>query len=114
MEDCLFCKIAKGEIPSKKHYENDEIVVFEDIDPKAPLHLLIIPKEHFATVVDIAEKKSNLLGKMISTGVSVAREKGLEPDGYRFVINNGKYGGQLVQHIHIHLLGGRPMEWPPG
>jgi len=114
MEDCIFCKIAIGEVPSNKVYEDKDILVFEDINPQAPVHLVIIPREHIATVVDLPESKGGLLGRMFHAGKHVAREKGLESEGYRFVLNYGKDGGQLVQHIHLHLLGGRPMAWPPG
>lgn len=114
MEGCIFCKIAAGQIRSKILQEDEDVLVFEDANPQAPVHILIIPKEHIATVVDIPESKIGLLGKMVQAGVSVARKKGLQSKGYRFVLNYGKDGGQLVQHIHLHLMGGRPMEWPPG
>jgi histidine triad (HIT) family protein len=112
--DCIFCKIAKGEIPANVVYQDDQYVVFEDIKPQAPVHLVIVPREHIATVVDAVESKPNVLAGMMKVGVSVAKMKGLEPSGYRFVMNYGKDGGQLVQHIHIHLLGGKTLRWPPG
>lgn len=114
MEECVFCKIAEGEIPSKILYEDDDVLVFEDTNPQAPVHLVIVPRQHIATIVDVPESKGGLLGRMFQAGKSVAREKGLESKGYRFVLNYGKDGGQLVQHIHLHLLGGRLMAWPPG
>lgn len=114
MEECIFCKIANGEIPSKILHQDEEVLVFEDVNPQAPVHILIIPREHIATVVDVPESKMGLLARMMKAGVSAAKEKGLQPRGYRFVLNYGKDGGQLVQHIHLHLMGGRPMEWPPG
>lgn len=114
MSDCVFCKIARHEIPSELLYEDDELVAFEDASPQAPVHFLVIPREHIATVVDIPESRSSLLGKMAIVGVAIAREKGLEPKGYRLVLNYGEDGGQLVQHIHLHVIGGRSLAWPPG
>ena len=114
MNDCIFCRIAKREIPSEILHEDEQLVAFEDAAPQAPVHFLVIPKEHIATVRDVPESKSGLLGRMLHLGVTIARGKGLEPKGYRFVLNYGKDGGQLVQHIHLHVLGGRQLGWPPG
>jgi len=114
MADCVFCRIASHEIPSRILHEDGELVAFEDVSPQAPVHFLVIPKEHIPTVRDVPESKSGLLARMLEVGVAIAREKSLEQKGYRFVINYGKDGGQLVQHVHLHVLGGRALDWPPG
>ena len=113
MNDCLFCKIAKGEIESEILYEDDEIIAFPDINPTAPVHILIIPKTHIASADDINEENSHLIGKIFMLAKELAKEKGLE-DGYRIVNNCKDDGGQTVDHIHIHLMGGRQMTWPAG
>ncbi len=114
MAECIFCRIARKEIPSTMLFEDDELVVFEDIDPKAPVHFLVVPREHIATVAEVSDSKAGLFGRMMRVGTTVANSKGLEPKGYRFVMNYGKDGGQAVEHIHLHVLGGRAMGWPPG
>lgn len=111
--DCIFCKIARGEISSQKVYEDDEIVAFNDLEPQAPVHVLIIPKEHIQNANQITEQNQDLIGKMIRIAAKIAKEKGLDK-GYRIVNNCGKDGGQTVEHLHFHLLGGRPMLWPAG
>jgi histidine triad (HIT) family protein len=113
MEDCLFCKIVKKEIPAKVVFENDSLIAFEDISPQAPTHILIIPKEHFASLIEIPEDKKEILAELLLTARQIAQEKGLTT-GYRIVLNTGKESGQAVFHIHFHLLGGRQMTWPPG
>ncbi len=112
MNDCLFCKIASGEIPSKKVYEDDSVFAFSDISPQAPVHILIIPKQHISTLDDISENNSALMGKIVHTASKLAKDNNLE--GYRLVANCNEIAGQSVFHIHFHLLGGRPMRWPPG
>ncbi len=113
--DCIFCKIIKKEIPSKIVYEDEKIIGFEDINPMAPIHILIIPKEHIPMIDDVEEKHSKLIGDMILVAKNIAKKKGLsEKNGYRLVFNNGKDAGQEVFHIHLHLLGGRKFGWPPG
>jgi histidine triad (HIT) family protein len=112
MNDCLFCKIASGEIPSKKVYEDDSVFAFIDISPQAPVHILIIPRQHISTLEDINENNSALMGKIVHTASKLAKENNLE--GYRLVANCNEIAGQSVFHIHFHLLGGRPMLWPPG
>ena len=107
--DCIFCKIAKGTIPSDKLYEDDEIIAFNDINPAAPIHFLVVPREHIPTLDDLKETHSNLMGKILLIGTEIAREKGASKEGYREVINCGKYGGQEVFHVHMHILGGRRM-----
>jgi histidine triad (HIT) family protein len=111
--DCLFCRIIRGEIPAKKVYEDKETFAFEDIDPRAPTHVLIIPKKH---VVDLKEAKADdaeIIGKLNLLAAKIARERKIE-NGYRTVFNVGPGAGQSVFHLHLHLLGGRPLSWPPG
>ncbi len=114
MEDCIFCKIINKEIPAKIIYEDEYIVAFEDINPKAPVHLLIIPKDHFSSLNDIPADKQELLGHIVLQARKLAEKKGIKDMGYRIVLNTGKNSGQEVFHIHFHLLGGRQMTWPPG
>lgn len=113
-DDCLFCKIAAGEIPSNKVHEDDEIVAFRDIAPKAPTHILVIPRRHIGSLDDAGEGDAGVLGRMMLITRALAREQGLAARGYRVVNNCGDDGGQAVHHIHLHLLGGRRMAWPPG
>ena len=110
-DDCIFCKLANGQIPCKFVYETDEIVAFDDLNPQAPIHTLIIPKEHFETIEDIQDEK--LLGKLMLAVKEVAKIKNAK-NGFRTVINTKKEAGQEVFHVHIHLLAGRPLLWPPG
>ena len=112
--DCLFCKIARGEIPSKKVYEDDQIVAFEDINPRAPVHILIIPRMHFANVDSATEFEKDILGTMILKAGEIARSKGVAASGYRLILNTNADAGQEVYHIHLHLLAGRKFTWPPG
>lgn len=112
MENCLFCKIVKKEIPSGIVYEDDEVLAFNDISPQAPTHILIIPKTHISTLEEINETNSALTGKLIHTASGIA--KNLKLEGYRLVLNCNEIAGQSVFHIHCHLLGGRAMRWPPG
>jgi histidine triad (HIT) family protein len=107
--DCLFCRIAGGSIPAAKLYEDDRCIAIADIAPKAPLHLLVLPKEHLVGAPDIDGSREALAGHLLKVAADLAREKGLEPDGYRIVINSGDHGGQTVGHLHVHLLGGRPL-----
>jgi histidine triad (HIT) family protein len=110
--DCLFCKIAAGEIPSRRVYEDERIYAFEDIAPKAPTHILVIPKKHIARLADAGAQDAPLIGELATRAASIARERGLEH--YRLIVNNGEEAGQSVFHMHFHLLGGRPFAWPPG
>jgi len=107
--NCIFCKIIAGEIPSKKLFEDDEILAFRDINPVAPVHFLIIPKEHIAVLDDIEERHTALLGKMLFIATKLAREMGIGESGYRQVINCRKSAGQIVFHLHMHIIGGRDM-----
>lgn len=112
--DCLFCKIAQGAIPAQTVFEDDEIMAFHDLHPQAPTHLLIIPKQHLATINDTTETNQLLLGKMILQAKQLAQAEGFSDTGYRLIFNINPHGGQTVYHIHLHLLGGRQMTWPPG
>jgi len=111
--DCLFCKIVAGTIPANRVYEDECCIVFPDINPQAPTHLLIIPKQHIASHATIDGKDTALMGLLMSTAADVARTLDLDR-GYRIVLNTGDDGGQTVNHLHLHLLGGRRMKWPPG
>ncbi len=111
--ECVFCKIARGEIPAHKVYEDEEFVAFRDINPQAPTHILIIPGKHIESLSSVAEEDRELLGKLLWVAKRVADELNLKK-GYRLVINTGPDGGQEVLHLHVHLLGGRALAWPPG
>lgn len=112
--DCLFCKIAAGEIPSKKVYEDDLVYAFYDIEPQAPVHILIIPKEHILSVNEINSDNSSVVAHIFEVAAKLASEKNLSADGYRIVTNIGEAGGQTVKHLHFHLMGGRSFAWPAG
>jgi histidine triad (HIT) family protein len=114
MEDCLFCKIAAGQIPGKIVYQDETVVAFEDINPKAPHHILLIPRRHIASMADLTPDDGPMLAAIFMTAARLARELGLSERGYRFVTNVGPDAGQSVFHLHFHLLGGRPFSWPPG
>jgi histidine triad (HIT) family protein len=114
MDTCLFCRIAKKEIPAKIVYEDGKFLAFEDIRPQAPIHILLIPKVHFASLNDAPEGAEQLLGETLFRAREIAREKGIGTSGYRIVLNTARDSGQEVLHIHFHLLGGRRMTWPPG
>ncbi|QXM06198.1 histidine triad nucleotide-binding protein [Crassaminicella indica] len=113
MKDCIFCKIIAKEIPSKVVYEDDYIMAFHDIEPQAPTHVVIIPKEHIASLNDLSDEHNNLIGHIFLSIKNIANTLGLK-EGYRVVSNCGDLGGQTVDHIHFHLLGGRQLQWPPG
>ena len=114
MSDCLFCKIRDGELPGDLVYEGETVLAFNDINPQAPTHVLIIPREHIATINDLEPKHSEVVGKMHLVAQQIARERGHADDGYRTVFNCNAAAGQTVFHIHLHLLGGRNLGWPPG
>ena len=114
MENCIFCKIIRGEIPSKKVYEDDRLLVIEDIGPQAPLHLLVLPKRHFVNCLDMTPDDEALVGYAYRTAGDIARQKGYAESGFRIVQNNGEGAGQSVFHIHFHLMAGREFAWPPG
>lgn len=112
--DCLFCKIIAGEIPSVKVYEDEFVYAFNDIAPQAPIHVVIVPKEHLQSANDINEENCALIGKIFNAASKIAKELGISENGYRIVNNCGTDGGQTVGHIHFHMLGGRSLAWPPG
>ena len=114
MNECLFCKMVSGVIPCDKVHENENVLAFRDIDPKAPTHILIIPKKHITTLNEINKSDQDLLGELLLTAKKIAKDEGIDRSGYRTVFNCNSDGGQTVFHIHMHLLGGRPMAWPPG
>lgn len=111
---CLFCKIIAGEIPSKKVYEDAELFAFEDINPQAPMHVLVVPRQHVATLNDLEGGHDALVGSMIRRAAALARERGYDASGYRTVFNCNSAAGQTVFHVHLHVLGGRTLSWPPG
>lgn len=114
MEECIFCKIIRKEIPSSLVFEDENILAFNDINPQAPIHILLIPKEHFASLNDLPQENNDILSDLLLKARQIAEEKGIAQTGYRLVLNTAKDSGQEVFHIHLHLLGGRRMSWPPG
>ena len=114
MKDCLFCKIIAGEIPGRKLYEDDEMLAFHDKNPAAPVHFLIIPKKHIGNLMELEAADAALAGRLFFKAQELAKQEGCEKKGGRFVVNVKKDGGQTVDHLHIHFLGGRPLGWPPG
>ena len=109
MDDCLFCKIASGDIPSEHVYEDDDVVAFPDINPIAPIHVLIIPKRHIATTIELSDDAPELCGAMMKAATEVARKKGIDKSGFRLILNTNTHGGQEIFHVHMHLLGGEPI-----
>ena len=114
MNDCLFCKIVKNQIPATKVHEDEHTVAFKDIHPQAPTHLLVIPKEHVAAVHEYQAGEFEALTKIFETVAAVVKNNGLDEKGYRLVVNSGEIAGQAVHHLHVHILSGREMHWPPG
>ena len=114
MSQCLFCRIAAGEIPAKVLYSDADVIAFQDINPQAPLHALVIPRKHIATINDLQPEDAALVGKLFLAAKQVAKEAGYAEDGYRVVMNCGLDAGQTVFHIHLHILAGRALSWPPG
>lgn len=112
--DCLFCKLVNGDIPANILFQDDDVIAFEDIAPQAPTHFLVIPKRHISTLNDLSLEDAALVGKLPIVAAQIAKEQGLADDGYRVVMNCNEMGGQTVYHIHMHVLGGRNMTWPPG
>jgi len=113
-EDCLFCKIIAGDIPSNKVYSDDDVYAFHDINPAAPTHILVIPKKHLSAVNAASDADETLIGRLVLAANRIAEQEGLTEEGFRYVINTGEKGGQTVHHLHLHILGGRQMNWPPG
>ncbi len=114
MSDCLFCKIVEGKIPARKVYEDADVLAFEDIQPEAPVHVLVIPKKHVPTLNDLAPEDDALAGKLLRVGAQIARERGIAGRGWRATVNVNQDAHQLVFHVHLHVMGGRSFGWPPG
>jgi histidine triad (HIT) family protein len=114
MNDCLFCAIAAGDIPATRVHEDEDVVAFRDINPQAPTHVLVIPREHVRSAAELTPDDDDLWARMLRVAQQVARTEGIADGGYRIVTNVGHDGGQTVDHVHLHVLGGRPMRWPPG
>ncbi len=112
--ECLFCRIAAKQIPAKLAFENERVLAFEDIAPKAPTHVLVIPREHIASSLDVESRHHAVVGELVEVAAQLARERGFADDGYRLVFNTNAAAGQTVFHLHLHLLGGRSFGWPPG
>lgn len=111
---CLFCRIAAGEVPSTLVHDDDLVIAIRDIAPRAPTHILLIPRRHISSAADLAESDGPLLGRLFSVAADLARSEGIADAGYRLVSNVGRWGGQSVDHLHVHLMGGRSFDWPPG
>jgi histidine triad (HIT) family protein len=112
--DCLFCRIINGEIPATIVYKDDRVVAFNDINPQAPTHVLVVPRRHIAALNDLSPSDDGLVGELVRRAAAIAKERGIADVGYRTVFNTNPGAGQTVFHVHLHLLGGRPMRWPPG
>jgi histidine triad (HIT) family protein len=112
--DCLFCRIAAREIPARLVHQDDLVVAFHDVNPRAPTHILVVPRDHIASAADLTEEHAAMLGRLFATAAGIAREQGVADGGYRLVSNVGRGAGQSVDHLHFHLLGGRSFSWPPG
>jgi histidine triad (HIT) family protein len=112
--DCIFCRIVAGEIPSTTVAEGDEILAIRDVAPRAPTHVLLIPRDHIRSAAELTQADAGLLGKLFALSAEIARSEGIAEGGYRIVTNIGTWGGQSVDHLHFHLMGGRPFSWPPG
>lgn len=113
-DSCVFCRIAAGEIPADFVHQDDLVIAFRDLTPKAPTHILLVPREHIVAAADLTDAHGPLLGRLFAVAAQVAREAGVAETGFRLVTNSGKGAGQSVPHLHFHLMGGRPMRWPPG
>ncbi|MDE2234085.1 MAG: histidine triad nucleotide-binding protein [Gammaproteobacteria bacterium] len=114
MKDCLFCKMVAGEIKPDMVMQNDQLIAFRDINPQAATHILVVPRRHISTLNDLAQEDAGIIESMVSAARTIAHQQGIAASGYRLVMNCNQAGGQTVYHIHLHLLGGRPMGWPPG
>lgn len=111
---CLFCRIVAGEVPARFVHRDDQVVAFHDVNPQAPVHLLLLPAGHIASAADLSEAEAAILGRLFEVAADLARETGVAGNGYRMVVNTGRDGGQTIDHLHVHLLGGRAFSWPPG
>ena len=114
LNDCLFCAIAAGEVPSDQVFADDQVVAFRDIAPRAPTHIVIIPRAHIASAAELTDDHAALTGHLLAVAASIARSEDIAEGGYRLVTNIGPWGGQTIDHLHFHLMGGRPFSWPPG
>ena len=114
MADCVFCRIGRGEIPADIVYKDDEVVAFRDITPQGPVHVVVIPVEHIPGMKEAEARHQGLVGKLMLVAAQVAQQEGIADSGYRLVVNQGREGGQSVDHLHVHVIGGRAMHWPPG
>jgi len=114
MNDCLFCKIVKREVPASIVYEDDGVLAFNDINPQAPTHILVIPKQHVATLNDLSPDHDAMIGELVRRAAAIAKDRGLSAGGFRTVFNTNREAGQTVFHVHLHLIGGRRLTWPPG
>ncbi|MCL6450359.1 MAG: histidine triad nucleotide-binding protein [Acetobacteraceae bacterium] len=112
--DCVFCRIVSGDLPSRKVVEDGQVVAFHDLNPQAPVHVLVIPRRHLPSLAAASDDDGPVLGAMLLCARRVAEQLGLVEGGYRVVLNNGRAAGQMIDHIHLHVLGGRPLDWPPG
>ena len=112
--DCLFCRIVAGDIPAERLHDDDLVIAIRDIAPRAPTHILLLSRRHIASAADLVESDGPMLGRLFAVGAALARSAGIADDGYRLVSNVGRWGGQTVDHLHVHLLGGRAFGWPPG
>jgi histidine triad (HIT) family protein len=112
--DCLFCRIVAGSIPADRLHDDELVVAFRDIAPRAPTHILLVPRRHMASAAELTESDGPMLGRLFAVAADLARSEGIVDGGYRLVSNVGHWGGQTVDHLHVHLMGGRPFDWPPG
>jgi len=112
--DCLFCRIATGEVPAVRVHEDDLVVAIRDVAPRAPTHILLIPRQHIGSAADLTDADAPVVGRLLAAAADVARQEGIAENGYRLVSNVGRWGGQTVEHLHVHLMGGRAFDWPPG
>jgi histidine triad (HIT) family protein len=112
--DCLFCRIAAGEVPATVVHEDDLVVAIRDIAPRAPTHILLMPRAHIASAADLTDADAPTVGRLFADAAEIARAEGIDADGFRLVVNAGRLGGQTVEHLHVHLMGGRQFDWPPG
>lgn len=113
-DECLFCRIVAGTVPSDRVHEDDAVIAFRDIAPRAPTHILLVPREHIGSAAELGEAHGALLGRLFAVAADLARSEGIVGDGYRVVTNVGRWGGQSVDHLHFHVMGGRRFDWPPG
>jgi histidine triad (HIT) family protein len=112
--DCLFCRIVAGEVPATRLHDDDEVIAIRDIAPRAPTHILLLPRRHIASALELTDADATTVGRLLAVAADLARAEGIAEAGYRLVANVGRWGGQTVDHLHVHLMGGRAFEWPPG